>query len=256
MRKVLQESGYEEMSTADSDPQARSRWENVQELLSAAAAFEDECQQQPSGPTGTMDVLGAFLEKVTLVSDVDDWEDQEDTVALMTLHSAKGLEFPVVFLTGMEEGLLPHSRSLDDPEELEEERRLCYVGLTRAKSRLFLTHAYTRRLFGPSQKSLTSRFLREIPDLCKKVLSSDTCLRQPLLELSWAGSGKGVRAEVFQRAAPPEEFGVGDMVRHRTFGLGVVLEVSGAGPDARITVDFQKFGKRTVVQHYAKLQRV
>lgn len=255
MKEVLQDSGYEEMLTADSDPQARSRWENVKELISAAAAFKEECELQSAGPIDTMNVLEAFLENLTLVSDVDEWEDREDAVVLMTLHSAKGLEFPVVFLTGLEEGLLPHSRSLNDRDQLEEERRLCYVGLTRAKARLFLTHAYTRRLFGPQQKSPTSRFLREIPDSCKEILPSDISLQQSLLDLTKTSRKRAAPEEILQRAAPPAEFKTGDTVRHRTFGLGAILEVQGRGPEARITVDFENFGERTLIQSYAKLRK-
>ncbi|MFH1741770.1 MAG: DUF3553 domain-containing protein, partial [bacterium] len=256
VKKMLFESGYEEMLTSSADPQDQSRWENVGELVSALAAFEKECRILSQASLDTTDILELFLENVSLVSDVDEWKDREDCVVLMTLHSAKGLEFKVVFLTGMEEGLLPHHSAFDNTDELEEERRLCYVGITRARERLFMTHAYTRRLFGSPQQNLTSRFLREIPDSCKKILPSITMPQESVLEFMKSKRYITTAAELAEALPPPSEFNPGDTVNHRTFGLGVVLEITGQGSTARITVDFQNVGKKTVVQAYAKLRKV
>jgi DNA helicase-2/ATP-dependent DNA helicase PcrA len=131
-----------------------SRIENLKELVSAAVEFEQSSEETK---------LADFLEKVNLVSDIDNFDESADSVVLMTLHSAKGLEFPVVFMAGMEEGLFPHRRSMNDPEELEEERRLCYVGMTRAREVLYLTYAQQRMLMGNIERSERSRFVREIP---------------------------------------------------------------------------------------------
>src|SRR5690606_26806368 len=140
--------------------EARGRIENIQELVSAAVGFEESCQGE-----GT---LPEFLESVALVSETDNLEEGEG-VTLMTLHSAKGLEFPVVFMTGMEDGIFPLSRAIDEPEELEEERRLCYVGMTRAREVLYLTRAECRTLYGHTSNSLPSRFLKEIPETLVEV---------------------------------------------------------------------------------------
>ncbi len=258
IKSVLQDSGYEEMLTSSRDIQDRSRWENIGELISAAAGFEKELLIRFGETLTARDTLVAYLEEVSLVSDVDERKDREDSVVMMTLHSAKGLEFPVVFLTGMEEGLLPHARSQDSKEELEEERRLCYVGITRAKKRLFITRAYTRRLFGTPQQNFPSRFLKEIPRSCVKNLSS-VVFREDTL---WDGlQDKKNRPENREKKERPtvlerQEFAPGDRVNHRTFGQGVVLEVTGTGAKSQITVEFQNVGRKNLVQAYAKLERI
>ena len=227
-------------------------------MISAAAEFEKELLIRFGETLTARDTLVAYLEEVSLVSDVDERKDREDSVVMMTLHSAKGLEFPVVFLTGMEEGLLPHARSQDSKEELEEERRLCYVGITRAKKRLFITRAYTRRLFGTPQQNFPSRFLKEIPRSCVKNLSS-VVFREDSL---WDGlQDKKNRQENREKKERPtvlerQEFAPGDRVNHRTFGQGVVLEVTGTGAKSQITVEFQNVGRKNLVQAYAKLERI
>jgi len=258
IKAVLQDSGYGEMLTSSRDIQDRTRWENIGELISAAAEFEKECLIQSGETLTAKDVLAGYLEEVSLVSDVDEWKDREDSVVMMTLHSAKGLEFPVVFLTGMEEGLLPHARSQDSKEELEEERRLCYVGITRAKKRLFITRAYTRRLFGTPQQNYPSRFLKEIPQSCVKNLPS-TIFRDDSLWDHFEGEENGPEKpekKESPRVLERQEFAPGDVVNHRTFGQGVVLEVTGTGAKSQITVEFQNVGRKNLVQAYAKLERI
>jgi len=256
IRKVLLESGYEEMLTNDPDPVSETRWENIGELISGAVAFQEERQLLGYDFADTGEALRAFIENVSLVTDVDEWNKQEDRVALMSLHSAKGLEFPIVFLAAMEQGILPHQRSMDKREKMEEERRLCYVGITRAKQRAFMTRVYSRRLFGTSVRNPASVFLREIPDAHKENLSSATGPSQSLFDLMHTGKTRQSVREIPSTQKAEAEFDAGDTVLHRTFGLGVVLEVAGEGSAARITVDFQDFGKRTLVQSYAKLKRV
>ncbi|HQP97688.1 MAG TPA: UvrD-helicase domain-containing protein [bacterium] len=258
IKVVLRDSGYEEMLTSSQDIQDRTRWENIGELISAAAEFEKECLIRFGETLTVKDVLAGYLEEVSLVSDVDEWKNREDSLVMMTLHSAKGLEFPVVFLTGMEEGLLPHARSQDSKEELEEERRLCYVGITRAKKRLFITRAYTRRLFGTPQQNFPSRFLKEIPPSCVRNLPSTVFRDDSLWDRFEDEEDKPEKPE--KKGSPKvqerQEFAPGDMVNHRTFGLGVVLEVTGTGAKSQITVEFQNGGKKKLVQGYAKLERV
>ncbi len=256
INKVLRDSGYENMLTNDPDPTAKTRWENVGELVSGVVAFEEERRLLGVEFAQTDEALRAFMENVALVSDVDEWKDKEDRVTLMTLHSAKGLEFPVVFLVAMEQGILPHQRSMNSKDEMEEERRLCYVGMTRAKERVFLTRSYSRRLFGRSVRNPTSVFLREIPDAHMKTLSSATGPSQTLFDLGRTGKSTNTVRDLPTPRISKAEFEAGDTVLHRTFGLGVVLEVVGNGPSARITVDFQNFGKRTLIQGYAKLKKV
>jgi DNA helicase-2/ATP-dependent DNA helicase PcrA len=207
------------------------RVENVRELLAYAREVD---RREPQGG------LRGFLAEVSLVSDVDAFDADADRVSLLTLHSAKGLEFATVLLVGCEEGLLPHARSVDEPAALEEERRLFYVGLTRAKERVFLTYTRTRSHFGEGLTSVPSRFLAEIP--------SD------LLE------GHGSPGEDDEAAeAPPDvdgDLSGGDLVEHHQFGRGRVVAVSGRGANARAVVAFERFGEKTLLLAYARLERI
>jgi len=235
---VLEETGYLRDLRSEDTVETRSRLENLQELVGVARDFEER-----EGPD-----LDQFLATISLVSDLDRLDDSERYVTLMTLHMAKGLEFPVVFLCGMEEGVFPHNRALLDPADIEEERRLCYVGVTRAIDRLTLTYARRRLTFGSAYMHPPSRFLGEMTGL--EYLNA-----QPVASLGFGGSWDDV--------ALPEpsvrddiELRAGDHVVHKKFGTGVVLDVKGAGGDAFVTVNFDDVGRKSIMLNYAKLEKV
>ncbi len=225
------ESGYMAELDAERTVEAESRKENLRELVGVGAEFE--ARFPDSG-------LPEFLEQIALVTEQDEYDEASSSVTLMTLHNAKGLEFEVVLIVGMEDGIFPHFRSMTDADELEEERRLAYVGITRARRRLYLTHAWSRTLFGASSYNPPSRFLNEVP----AELIED-------LEQS-AASGNG---EVVAPGAPPE-VSAGDTVVHDRYGEGVVVSVSGAGHDAEAVVMFQDEGEKHLLLAYAPLRRV
>jgi DNA helicase-2/ATP-dependent DNA helicase PcrA len=225
------ESGYLTELDAERTVEAESRKENLRELVGVGAEFE--ARFPDSG-------LPEFLEQIALVTEQDEYDEASSSVTLMTLHNAKGLEFEVVFIVGMEDGIFPHFRSMTDADELEEERRLAYVGITRARRRLYLAHAWSRMLFGASSYNPPSRFLGEIP----AELIED--LEQP------AARGDG---EVVAPGAPPE-VSAGDTVVHDRYGEGVVMSVSGAGHDAEAVVMFQDEGEKHLLLAYAPLRRV
>jgi DNA helicase II / ATP-dependent DNA helicase PcrA len=184
--------------------------------------------------------LELFLETVTLVSDVDDLEDAKESVTLMTLHNAKGLEFPVVFLVGLEDGVFPHVRSLGDPDQMEEERRLAYVGMTRAEDRLYLVNAWHRTLWGGTNYNPPSRFLREVPaNLVKDLPKRD---RKDL-----------PAAPTPRRTLSAEQIGPGDRVRHDKWGLGTVRALTGEGDKAEAEVQFDTEGRKRLLLAWAPL---
>ena len=225
-------------------PEAEDRLANVQELRGAAAEHFAPGREE----------LARFLDEVALVADVDELEDQVDAPVLLTLHTAKGLEFPVVFIVGMQEGVLPHSRSLEDPDELEEERRLCYVGMTRAMRRLYLLHAASSRMYGQSEAAIPSRFLKEIPP----EITSDGNRRTPVIQRSGRPSEAARRsgAETAGNAAPePKVFAAGDTVLHPTFGRGTVVEYKETKDDAELTVAFEGRGMKRLLASLAPLTR-
>jgi len=241
---VLERTGYQAY-IRDSTEEGEERWANVMELRSVAQAYGDLPPEEG---------LATFLQEVALVSDVDDLEEQANAPTLLTLHMAKGLEFPVVFIVGMEEGLLPHSRSLDDPEQLEEERRLCYVGITRAKERLYLLYTFRRAFWGDSGVRIPSRFLSDIPpELIESGgkgaarTPTDREARRYRLQTRWVEE-----AEVPVAA----QFSVGDRVRHPTFGKGTVLESKALGGDEEVTVAFDKVGIKRLLVSFANLERI
>jgi len=213
--------------------------ENLEQLVATAERFRRELEDEEADP------LGTFLAHAALEAGEAQADRFEDAVQLMTLHSAKGLEFPIVFLVGLEEGLFPHSLSAEDPDRLEEERRLCYVGMTRAMHQLYVAHAESRRLHGREEYPFPSRFLREIP-----------------AELTEEVRGGGVaRAGAAVRPGRPAAvngdsggFGLGQRVLHPKFGEGVVLNCEGSGPQARIQVNFQGVGAKWLVLAYARLE--
>lgn len=237
---LLDRTGYLQALRSEGSIESQTREENLGELIAAVAEYE-ESEAEPT--------LAGFLEKITLSSDIDSMEDKSDLVTMMTLHSAKGLEFPIVFMVGVEEGLLPHQRSYDSEAELEEERRLCYVGLTRAEEHVYLTHARSRRLYGDIDYRLPSRFIEEIPP---ELVDQETKPEAP-------------RRRVVSSYDPDEPdfeddvsfpYNVGDVVFHAKFGRGKVTAIDGRGFDMRITVRFERGSEKTLAAAYARLQRV
>ncbi|HIQ00991.1 MAG TPA: DNA helicase UvrD [Anaerolineales bacterium] len=227
MDQVLAETGYEAY-LRDGTEEGDDRWNNVQELRAVAAEY--------AGLT-----LTDFLADVALVSDVDNLADGVDAPTLLTLHSAKGLEFPVVFITGLEEGLLPHSRSLDDPESLAEERRLMYVGITRARDRLYLTYAFRRVRYATSEPNAPSRFLEALPPHLTEGSRIRSGKRRVEQAIAWTTS--------WTPTATPS-FTTGDRVMHRVFGRGVVLESQARGDDEEVTVAFETAGLKRIMGSY------
>jgi len=233
---VLEDTGYVNELRADDTPESRSRIENLNELMGVAREYEER-----EGP----DVLG-FLSTISLVSDLDAMHDEDSAVTLMTLHMAKGLEFPVVFLCGLEEGVFPHNRALVDPIEIEEERRLCYVGVTRAIDELTLTFARRRNTYGNAYLHAPSRFLSEMTGL--------EFLNAPPLS--------PLRGDVgWEELAQPEpiardiDLQPGDAVVHPKFGPGVIVEIRGASSDAFVTVEFAASGRKNLMINYARLEK-
>lgn len=258
---VLDATGYLDALKDKNTDEARGRIENLQEFITVVDDFLNS--RTATDPTGGREALAAFLDQVSLVSDIDSWEDETSTVALMTLHTAKGLEFPVVFLAGMEEDLLPHYRSQEEPAELEEERRLCYVGMTRAKERLFLTMARRRRLFGQYDNTHPSRFFTELPGENVELhantpfpipgLSRNDSLKKPGASQTISISDFHYEPEFVEGE---DTLLPGTEVRHPMFGIGQVLAVEGTGGDARITVYFPRGGKKRLIARFANLQVV
>jgi len=269
VQAVLEATRYFEY-LRESDPATfDTRRENVEELVSAAQAFADESADDPS--------LRAFLEEISLLSDIDSMQEKIDTVTLMTLHSAKGLEFPVVLVTGLEEGLLPHASSLDTLAGLEEERRLFYVGMTRAEDRLYLLSASNRRRYGGYEPMMASRFLRELPE-SQVVLPAEApaprratwAPRQPSWRSYAEGDPDSFAASVDRQAGLEpsrrslgwaEDEGsqehvtleVGMRVRHEKFGDGMVQRIEGHGDMMKVTVVFGRQESRKFVARYARL---
>jgi ATP-dependent DNA helicase UvrD/PcrA len=272
LQAVLEDTGYLAELEAERSIEAEARLENLQELVGVCREFDEALEdgdvtglagiasgsvdgdaQTPTVPGG-LDRVQAFLEAVSLVTDLDDIEGDKHAVTLMTLHSAKGLEFPIVFLTGLEDGVFPHLRSLGDPDELEEERRLCYVGITRAQERLYLCHAWSRTLFGRTEFYPPSRFLSEIPEELVRALG----------ETKPSGGGYGSHREAVVSAALASSpartsnvpaLRVGDDVDHETFGEGVIIDLIGEGERAEAVVRFRDVGEKRLLLAWAPLQR-
>lgn len=251
---VIKQTGYGDMldKEAEHDPQGESRKENVGEFLSVAKDYMD------SNPEGN---LQDFLENVALVSDVDDFESSDSKVTLMTLHAAKGLEFPVVFLTGLDEGLFPHSRTLMDPAQVEEERRLAYVGITRAERQLYVTNAVTRTMYGRISAYMPSRFLAEIPlqfmeDYHRKSAMPQSRTTAVPGKQRVSILTKPVASSLPKKHAVTDTFAKGDKVRHKIWGIGTVLDVIGEGPNMQMKIQFLTKGVRQVVVKYAPLEKI
>jgi DNA helicase-2/ATP-dependent DNA helicase PcrA len=254
---LLERNGYAAY-IQDGTPEGQVRWENIMELRSVARDYADL-------PVET--ALTTFLEEVALVSDVDNLDERVDAPTLLTLHAAKGLEFPVVFIIGLEEGLFPHGRSMDDPEQMEEERRLCYVGVTRAKERLYLLHTFRRTLYGESEIREPSRFLSDIPQQLIKGKAGKHTSRQPPLGLGagrFLGGSSAASLSPSQRSRPAAEpprsaaahFQTGDEVQHELFGKGIVIESKPAGDDEQVTVAFAGVGLKRLMASLAPMEKV
>ena len=261
---VIETSGYAAALEEEKKEDNRDRLENLREFISVAKNFDDGAEEGENG-------LADFLAQIALISDVDQTEQSDGTVTLMTFHAAKGLEFPAVFMAGMEEGLFPHSRTLLDDTEIEEERRTCYVGITRAERRLYLTYARQRTIYGRTEMSRPSRFLAEIPEELVEHKEADffggTDLRAP----SNIWSERSTRTERKRYMPPPQHtaadgsvirpdasaaFQAGDAVRHSKWGDGRIVAISGSGEDAELSIAFPGEGIKKFVQKYAPILKL
>ena len=261
---VIETSGYAAALEEEKKEDNRDRLENLREFISVAKNFDDGAAEGENG-------LADFLAQIALISDVDQTEQSDGTVTLMTFHAAKGLEFPAVFMAGMEEGLFPHSRTLLDDTEIEEERRTCYVGITRAERRLYLTYARQRTIYGRTEMSRPSRFLAEIPEELVEHKEADffggTDLRAP----SNIWSERSTRTERKRYMPPPQHtaadgsvirpdasaaFQAGDAVRHSKWGDGRIVAISGSGEDAELSIAFPGEGIKKFVQKYAPILKL
>ncbi len=260
IRQVLERSGYLRVLEESDDKEDEDRVANVKELITAAHQFHQEDNSR---------TLADFLENITLASDVDGWDDKQDCVAVMTLHAAKGLEFPVVYLLACEQGILPHERSLAKDDELEEERRLAFVGMTRAEEELYLTHCRLREFRGQMNYGIPSMFLEELPDsVAAEDLSSSGSAGPRAMDVwrstaapasrGWYETGafdakKSAAADAAVATAPPIGYVEGMLVQHDVYGVGRVTQVSGQGALRKVRIRFTKSGERTFLAEKAKL---
>ena len=262
LEAILEQTGYLAELQASSDPQDETRIENLQELAAVALEFEQaRAQAEPGTGAAGGGTLADFLERVSLVADSDQIPadgDDDGVVTLMTLHTAKGLEFPTVFLTGLEDGVFPHMRSLGDAKELEEERRLAYVGITRARERLYITLARMRSAWGAPSYNPQSRFLAELPE---KLVEWRGAKPSAARSMSAAKSTSGGPRSGFGKGAHIKEREIvalspGDRVTHDKFGLGTVVTTAESGDKAKATIDFGAAGEKTLLLRYAPVQKL
>ena len=274
---ILSKTGYKALLEADNTPEAETRLENLLEFLSVTAEYDAKAAQYEQNALNEgVDLeeafvgLNGFLEQVSLVADIDDLDQAEEAVALMTMHSAKGLEFPVVFVVGMEEGIFPSSRSLMDPVVLEEERRLCYVAITRAREKLYLCNAEMRMLYGKTQYNRASRFIEEIPAvLMTDIDPLDPPKRRPntppkpvrrqdgtsdrTIPLGSGSWEKKPSSTLIIKGG--EAHTIGEKVEHATFGRGIIVSIKGEGDQAELTIVFND-GIKKLMAEYAKLTKL
>jgi DNA helicase-2/ATP-dependent DNA helicase PcrA len=241
---IVTKSGYKDFILNDED--GDERWDNVLELRTVAEKYRDSTPKEG---------LSSFLEDIALVSDVDNFKESEDKVTLITLHQAKGLEFGIVFIAGVEEGLLPHFRSLEDPYQMEEERRLCYVGITRAKRKIYLVHAFRRNLMGRSTVNKASRFLQDIP---KNLVAGGDFWQaaQSHLGSDFAPAQVKNLSPQPEPKPPSPEVKAGDRVRHPIFGNGTIVSCTPKKGDTELTVAFNGVGIKKLLLSFAKLEKV
>ena len=239
------------MLTAEESIENRTRAENIKELLTMAKSFV-ESEEEPT--------VQNFLENMSLLSDIDNYDESEDAVVLMTMHGAKGLEFPVVFIAGMEEGIFPSSRSFTMPEEMEEERRLCYVAITRAKKNLYITSAQARHIFGNFVSCRPSRFLEEIGS---ELIRTNEPVKKQTAFAPKAYTPKPIVSAYLNRkpepasAAPANlDYKVGDKVSHVKFGTGEIVDAKKLGNDMKLEILFDKAGKKILMAALGKLKKL
>jgi DNA helicase II / ATP-dependent DNA helicase PcrA len=250
VRAVLERSGYLTELAHDDTPESKMRAENLKELVNSVADYEATAEN----PT-----LEGYLDQVSLVADIDKLDDDKNSVTLMTMHNAKGLEFPIVFMTGLEEGLFPHNNSIESDNEVQEERRLCYVGMTRAMDLLYMTGAACRYVYGTAQWRAPSRFLAEIPKEMLQVTGKAALMVATQAGLYEVANSK----KEFDELKDPEwdedgvvPFHLGDTVKHKSFGKGMVIAVAGSGDDLKVTVSFPNHGKKQLLAKMAHLEKV
>ena len=264
LEEVIDLTGYVDELKAEDTEESRARIENIDELISKTVSYEEAMKAE-----GREATLSGFLEEIALIADIDTVDPDQDYVLLMTLHSAKGLEFPYVYLAGMEDGMFPSSMCIfsDDPTDMEEERRLCYVGITRAMKELTLTSARQRLVRGETQYNKVSRFVREIP---RELVELGTTIQEHKPSMQETPSPKNSYMQMRQtfRAKPFEaqnfkvtkaaslDYGVGDTVRHIKFGVGIVRDIVEGGRDYEVTVDFDRFGTKKMFAAFAKLKKI
>ncbi len=250
VEKVIKKTGYYNALTMVNDIESQSRLDNLGELISGAKSFE-ESEEDSS--------LKSYVDNISLVSDIDNYDETEDSVTLMTIHMAKGLEFPVVFIAGCEDGLFPSERSKYEEDGIEEERRLAYVAITRAKKELFITHANQRRVFGKTEFHRPSVFIKEIPEFCKEDITPKLTFED------YSYSRKETRPETVNfksfknRTVSPLttfDFAKGDRVNHAKFGNGTITEAQAVGNDMRLKIDFDDCGEKNLMAVYAKLSKI
>jgi DNA helicase-2/ATP-dependent DNA helicase PcrA len=253
---ALEQSGLLKELADSTDPQDEVRVENLKELVAVSMEYEERPIEE-LGEDEEISLAG-FLEKVSLVADADEIPEGEDhggVVTMMTLHTAKGLEFPTVFLTGMEDGIFPHSRTLGEKDEIEEERRLAYVGLTRARQRLYISRAEYRSTWGAPNYNPPSRFLDEIPeDVIEWRNQGGASLTPSLVRKSRVATPPPPRAT--GKKISVMELNIGDRVSHDTFGLGSVVAVAGEGDKAEATINFGQYGEKRLLLRYAPVEKL
>lgn len=257
VERVMRDTGYASALELQNTVEAQTRIENLNEFLSVVSDHEKENENAS---------LMSFLENVTLVSEIDSYDEEQDAVVLMTMHSAKGLEFPNVFIAGMEEGIFPGMRSMNSEEEIEEERRLCYVAITRAKKRLYITNAKSRTMYGKTNMTMPSRFLAEIPNDYINDITPPKIIHKAASALGYVspGYGRGQSKDMFYQkkteaaAAPPKsiDYKAGDMVEHKKFGKGMIVSVQQFGKDAKLEIAFDSVGTKHLMAVFAKLKKL
>ncbi|MEG6616140.1 DNA helicase PcrA [Peptococcaceae bacterium 1198_IL3148] len=240
VEEVLKQSGYRDELEAEDTVDARTRLENLKEFMTVTQEYDK------NNVDGSLE---DFLAGISLMTDQDRYQGDSNVVSLMSLHTAKGLEFPVVFLAGMEEGVFPHSRSLDSETEMEEERRLAYVGITRAKEQLYLSNCWCRTLFGRRQTNVASRFISEIPEY---LVARDNPVKSNRTTI--IGAKSATKADGTNRVIA--DYQLGDKVVHKKWGMGVIVSVKGTGKDAELTVTFPNQGIKKLIAEYAPLEKV
>jgi len=249
MKEIISRTGYLEYWMKDTSVKARDRVENIKELVSALSEYEE-------GNAGAS--LEDFLNQVALISDVDKMDDKAEAVTLMTIHSAKGLEFDVVFLTGMDEGLFPHKNSIDEPGGIEEERRLAYVGITRARKKLYLFSAVSRRQYGTKKLGQISRYINEIPPelLEHKGRMPVKTVEEKYLKGSIEDTISDMEPEFDMPVDVAPTYKPGQKVKHKKMGAGVIVKIEPHGDDFKLTVNFKAHGKKVLSANHAGLEKI